>query len=118
MKRIEEVVKAGQMMFIVDYSSKLVTGSFKCYFSDIGVTLNLYAKAEAKKGDEFSEKVGLRLVKLKLMRKYYTYKKMVALSDIECIEKELKKSKSQLELANKKLKNINNSLEKNYDLKV
>lgn len=103
-------LKGFPLVAIVDEEAKTVTA--QVYDLDYYGEPYVFEEATAtcQDGDTFSVSKGIHIAKLKLVQKLYGNLKTNALNVVTFLEKELRKHKSVLENADKKLQNVKSSL--------
>ncbi len=89
----------GQLTLMFMPENNITLGTLEVFIDDCLV--KFYAVANCLEEDTFSEDIGGNIVKLKLQRKYYTYKKSI-----------ISKKKRKLEMKIKALDNVD------YDKKI
>ena len=75
--------------------------------------LEFTASVKCRKGDTFDEKTGVELVKMKIVKKYYSFFKQKSRDSIEFLEYCLKEEKRRYEYVNRKLVNVKKALVNN-----
>ena len=106
----------GTLVLIVDEDRKRVTGQFKFYnelFDDFFI---FEATSKCKKGDVFSEKVGIDIVCTKLARQYHKMYMNNYAADIRYLESILKELKELHAFRERKVLNIEEDLKRQYEL--
>lgn len=89
----------GQLTLMFMPENNITLGTLEVFIDDCLV--KFYAVAKCSEEDTYSEDIGGNIVKLKLQRKYYTYKKSI-----------ISKKKRKLEMKIKALDNVD------YDKKI
>lgn len=102
---------SGHLNIVINEEHNIVIGKLIIYDYYIDDFLNFKAIAVCSKSDSFNENIGINIVKLKLAKQYYSYRKNESRKEREEILKILKNIDNDYNYSNKKLTNIKKSLQ-------
>ena len=102
----------GQLKIIVDHSKKTTIGKFTFYDYNFDKIIDFTAITKCNKNDTFDENIGINIIKLKLVKQYYSYKKKIAQKTVESATKILNDAMIDYNYTSKKLENIKSELSK------
>lgn len=107
----------GKLNISICVDKKYTEAHFTIYDEDVDEIMEFIATAKCKKDDEFNEQTGIDIVKLKIVKNYYSFKKNCARHKIDILNKELNEIQTQYNYFDKKYTNTANRL-KDYGLDI
>ena len=99
-------------LIITSIKNKVTVGRLITYDHNIDDVIEFKAIAVCDDEDEYNENIGENIVKLKIAKQYYSYKKQYAAHVKSELMSILNDANHDYEFCNKKLENITSSLEK------
>ena len=102
----------GHLFIDVDEETNTITGHFDVYDSCTDEVVLFKATTTCDSEDLYHLNKGVKIVKLKLVRKFYSYKKNQARLEIEKLDKKKKELNNTYVHSHKKIKNVEAALAK------
>ncbi len=99
-------------LILTSIKDKVTVGRLVTYDPNIDDFIEFKAIAVCDAEDEYNENIGENIVKLKIAKQYYSYKKQYAAHVKNELLSILKDADNEYEFCNRKLENITSSLEK------
>lgn len=100
----------GELKVITNEAKKITLGKFTFYDCNTDQIISFTAVTTCRDDDTYSEKAGIDIVKLKLAKQYYSYKKKCARHIIDKLSKIIRDATVEYTHADKKLNNIKKNL--------
>jgi len=100
----------GELKVITNEAKQITIGKFTFYDCNTDQIISFTAVTSCHDDDVYSEKAGIDIVKLKLAKQYYSYKKKCARHIIDKLSKIIRNTTIEYTHADKKLNNIKKNL--------
>lgn len=100
----------GTLHLCIMKDQKLILGRLIIYDATIDEFIEVSAKAKCHNDDTFDEALGIKIVKLRIARKYHSLMKNIAKDAITHYSKCLDMANRDFEKSSRKIENINNAL--------
>lgn len=109
-KYVDDNFLSGRLIIIADDATRITTGRFIIYDEAEDKIKTFTATTTCRKDTEYNENTGIEIVKLKIAKNYYSYKKRQARKKKDKLEQQLLEVDKSYIHSNKKLENIKASL--------
>jgi hypothetical protein len=100
----------GTLNLCIMEEQKLILGRFVIYDPKSDEIFEFTAKAKCHNDDIFDEALGIKIVKLRIAKKYYSFVRNVSNEAIQHFVKCLNMATRDFEKSSRKIENINNTL--------